>query len=70
MCVSQFRDYCNASKFQADFDGQLEKDKKDKSKKVGIYFKYENQPNHYYVTDFNKMHELAKNGNPYAIKEL
>ena len=70
MCVSQFRDYCNASKFKGDFDGQFDRDKKDRSKKVGVYLNYENQTNHYYVTDLNKMKELAKNGNEYAIREL
>ena len=70
MCVAQFRDYCNASKFQGDFDNQYEKDVNNKYKRVGIYLTYENQTNHYYVTDLKKMDDLAKNGNPYAIREM
>ena len=70
MCVTQFREYCKASRFKANFDNILELDKKNKNFDVGVLLKYKNQVDHYYVTDLLKMNKLAKNNNEYAIKHL
>lgn len=67
MCVSQFRSYCNASKFNY---ANRETDMKDKDLKVKQGTYHYNGRNWYYVTDLNKMKRLAKQGNQYAINEL
>ncbi len=62
MCVSQFRDYCNASKFT-----------REPANNEKIHYErgtfYESGSAWYYVTDRKQMASLAKSGNAYA-KEL
>lgn len=71
MCVSQFRDYCHASRFNTDWGGkEYQKDLEDPTLDIGPYFKYDNMPSTYYVTDLKQMKELAEKGNAYAIEHL
>lgn len=67
MCVSQFRDYCNSSKFKYD---NREQDIKDRTLQVKKGTHHYNGNNFYYVTDLEKLKELAKAGNTYAKKHL
>jgi len=71
MCVSQFRDYCNASYFKRDEYGCFEKDLKDGNIEMpfGAYYDYGNY-SVYYITDLKIMRRLAKQGNRYALKYL
>lgn len=67
MCVSQFRDYCKASRFKHD---NRRVDMNDKSLEVRQEtFRYADR-SYYYVTDLNEMNKLAKSGNEYALKHL
>lgn len=67
MCVSQFRDYCKASKFK--YSDRIN-DLKDKDLEVkkGTYHYHGN--NYYYVTDKKELRRLAENGNEYAKKQI
>jgi len=64
MCVTQFRDYCNAWKF---------KTKENITKNDEIQHKrgtfYAGQRAWWYTKNKKEMKELAKQGNPYAIKQ-
>lgn len=67
MCVAQYRDYCNASKFRYS-SRESDMNNKDLKVKKGTYY-YKGR-NWYYVTDLNQMKRLAKQGNEYAIIEV
>lgn len=67
MCVSQFRDYCNASEFRY---RDRERDMNDPDLKVRPEtFRY-HPDSWYYVTDMKAMRKLAKLGNRYAMAEV
>jgi hypothetical protein len=72
MCVAQFRDYVNASKFQTDWEGQnrFEKDLENPDIEVSHYRVTENGQGVYYKTDLKKMRRLAEQGNAYAINHF
>jgi len=77
MCVSQFRDYVNASYFKADENGSYAKDLGNKNLQVmkNGYTQHRRSDGSiyvstYYVTDLKKVKRLARIGNPYAIQHL
>ena len=67
MCVSQFRDYCKASKFK---HSNYEVDSKDKNLIVRKETKWYNGRCYYYVTDLRELRKLALQNNEYAKKQL
>lgn len=67
MCVSQFRDYCNASSFS---HSNIEKDLEDPNLEVRKGVWPDRERYWYYVTDLNKMRKLANNNNQYAKNHL
>lgn len=65
MCVSQFRDYCQASRFNhSNYDDDLQ----DKNLEVRKGTSFHNGRSYYYVTDLIQMKELVERGNHYAKK--
>ena len=67
MCVSQFRDYCKASEFR--HTGRNE-DLHNKDIEVKSGTTHYNGRNYHYITDRNKLKQLAKLNNEYAIHAL
>lgn len=78
MCVSQFRDYCAASKVQVDggdFSRETDLKNPDVEVKPDFWMDYKDASGNvwqsvYYRTDLRKMRQLAKSGNQYAIAHL
>ena len=78
MCVTQFTEYCNASRFQIDGgDRNFEQDWDDPDIEVrpGSWTPYRREDGTiyqavYYRTDLKELKRLAKLGNPYAISHL
>jgi len=71
MCVSEFRDYCNASKYKTDDNGSFYKDSRDKNFEVSNFKSYRHDNGDvyqsvYYITDIRKMRQLANGSNRYA----
>jgi len=67
MCVSQFRAYCKASRFN---HSNYENDLKDDNLIVKKGTQWYNGRSNYYVTDVNQLKKLASQNNEYAIKDL
>ena len=72
MCVAQFREYVNVSKFQTDWEGQnrFDKDMANPDIEVNHYRITDSGQGVYYRTDLKKMRQLAKQGNIFAINHL
>ena len=67
MCVAQFRDYCNAFKFKV--KENITKNDEIQHKR-GTFYGHSSHRAYWYTKNKSTMRALAKQGNPYAIKEI